>query len=126
MSLFERHLKVSKTDDRVTIAAFLDREVMESEAVAAIQKELTRLVDETTKIKLLLDFTSVEFISSLTLGMLVTVAKHVKKSQGQLRLCSLNRQLCDVIEAMALQNLFTISPTQQTAIKSFEKSEIDL
>lgn len=126
MSLFERHLKVSKTDDRVTIAAFLDREVMESEAVAAIQKELTRLVDETTKIKLLLDFTSVEFISSLTLGMLVTVAKNVKKSQGQLRLCSLNRQLCDVIEAMALQNLFTISPTQQTAIKSFEKSEIDL
>lgn len=126
MSSFERHLKVSKTDDRVTVAAFLDREVMESEAVAAIQKELTRLVDETTKIKLLLDFTSVEFISSLTLGMLVTVAKNVKKSQGQLRLCSLNRQLCDVIEAMALQNLFTIAPTQQAAIESFEKTEIDL
>ena len=121
MSLFERHLKVSKTDELVTIAAFLDREVMDGETIAAIQKELIRLVDDATKIKLLLDFASVEFISSLTLGMLVTVAKHVKKSQGQLRLCSLNRQLCEVIEITALQNLFTISPNRQAAIESFGK-----
>ena len=121
MSLFERHLKVTKTDELVTIATFLDREVMDGETIAAIQQELIRLVDDATRIKLLLDFTSVEFISSLTLGMLVAVAKHVKKSQGQLRLCSLNRQLCEVIEITALQNLFTISPTQQAAVESFGK-----
>ena len=60
--------------------------------------------------KLVLDFTSVDFISSAGLRVILLIAKKLEPAEGKVKLCGLNATLKDVFEISGFSKLFVIVP----------------
>ena len=73
-----------------------------------IASELEGLTDDLGKCHLLLDFTNVEYISSVELGTLISLHKKMKASGGRLTLFNLNLQVFEVFLATHLEALIGI------------------
>ena len=67
----------------------------------------------------LLDFTSVEYLSSAALGKLITMDKKVKGAKGKLRLCSIRPDIYEVFAITKLNKLFDIHDDQEKALEGF-------
>jgi anti-anti-sigma factor len=72
-------------------------------------------------ILLVLDLSSVEYMSSAGLREIVTSLKKAKKAQGKgdLRLAQPSQRVREVLEMAGLDTIFRIYPTQDDAINSF-------
>ena len=97
--------KVEKSG-KVKIITFTGDEVRDVENVLA--KELQGHMEELTECHLLLDFTHVEYLSSVELGTLISLHKKVKASGGRLTLFNLNAQVYEVFTVTRLQTLLGI------------------
>ena len=73
-----------------------------------IATELEGLTDDLGECHLLLDFTNVEYISSVELGTLISLHKKMKASGGRLTLFNLNLQVFEVFLATHLEALIGI------------------
>src|SRR6516164_10323274 len=87
----------------VKIITFTAGQVRDVDNVIAT--ELEGLTDELGECHLLLDFTNVEFITSVELGTLVGLHKKMRASGGRLTLFNLNPQ---VFEVTRLETLIRI------------------
>lgn len=88
--------------------------VWETERLA---QELYQLVEGEKHKKLVLDFASVEFLSSQVFGTLVSLNRKVKASEGVLRLCNLQPQVREVLLACRLDQIFDIRPDLAGALR---------
>lgn len=115
--------KVEKSGN-VKIITFTGDEVRDFESVLA--KELHGRVEDLKECHLLLDFTHVEYLTSVELGTLIGLHKRVKDSGGRLTLFNLNAQVYEVFTVTHLQTLLGICredvpppPIQTRAEKGF-------
>jgi carbon storage regulator CsrA len=73
-----------------------------------IASELEGLTDDLGECHLLLDFTNVEYVTSVELGTLISLHKKMKASGGRLTLFNLNLQVFEVFLATHLEALIGI------------------
>jgi carbon storage regulator CsrA len=73
-----------------------------------IATELEGLTDDLGECHLLLDFTNVEYVTSVELGTLVSLHKKMKASGGRLTLFNLNPQVFEVFLVTHLETLIGI------------------
>ena len=66
--------------------------------------------------KLVMDFGSVNFISSAGLRVILLVAKRLEPLQGKVKLAGLNTTLKDVFEISGFSKLFVIVPNVEDAL----------
>ncbi len=97
--------KVEKSGN-VKIITFTGDEVRDVENVLA--SELHGHMENLKECHLLLDFTHVEYLSSVELGTLITLHKKVKASGGRLTLFNLNAQVYEVFTVTRLQTYLGI------------------
>lgn len=71
------------------------------------------------KIQLVLDLSSVDYMSSAGLREIVTTLKKAKKANGDLRLAQPSQRVREVLEMSGLDTIFRIYTTQDEAIDSF-------
>lgn len=69
--------------------------------------------------KVLVDFEKTTYIDSSGLGVLVSLAKKIRETGGDLRLANLNDDLQTLFELTKLDTLFQISESRGRAIESF-------
>jgi anti-sigma B factor antagonist len=69
--------------------------------------------------KVLVDFEKTTYIDSSGLGVLVSLAKKIRESGGDLRLANLNDDLQTLFELTKLDTLFQISESRDRALESF-------
>ena len=100
----------------ITIVSFMDKKILDEANIQDIGDELFALVDERYKIKLVLNFENVEFLSSAALGKLITLNKKVKNENGALRLCGIRPQILEVFRITKLNKLFQIYDTEEQAL----------
>lgn len=112
------HLTVRK-QDAVDVVEFSDRKILEELSIREIEDELFALVGATPAIKLLLDFSKVEHLSSAALGMLINLQKEVKKQNGKLKLAQINPQIYEVFKITRLSKHFDIHETAEQAFGQF-------
>lgn len=79
-------------------------------------EHLTSLVESARPDKLLLDFSSVHFLSSAGLAVLVNLKKRLEGYGARLMLCSLESSLVDLLRITRLKDLFEIHSTQAEAV----------
>lgn len=92
----------------VTVVQFLDRNILEEASIQQIGDEIAELIQAASNPKILLDFESVEHLSSAALGTLITVNNKVKEKGGQLRLSNIDPQIYEVFVITKLNKLFQI------------------
>jgi carbon storage regulator len=105
MSSATRLLPKTEQTGTVRIITFTAGQVRMENVIAS---ELEGLTDELGECHLLLDFTNVEYVSSVELGTLVSLHKKMKASGGRLTLFNLNLQVFGVFLATHLETLIGI------------------
>lgn len=112
------HLTVIEQDS-VNMVRFSDRKILEELSIREIEDELFALVSSTPAIKLLLNFSNVEHLSSAALGMLINLRDEVKGTKGSLKLSNINPQIYEVFKITRLNKLFDIHEKSADAIRKF-------
>ncbi len=100
----------------VTVAKFTDKKILDEGNIQLIGNQLFSLVDEDRRMKIVLDFSNVEYLSSAALGKLITMDKKVKSINGKLRFCSIRSDILEVFKITRLDKLFTIKENQEQAL----------
>jgi anti-sigma B factor antagonist len=113
-----RRLDVSEVGD-VTVVRFKDRRILDEASIQELGQELFQLVEEYGRKKLLLNFSSVEFLSSAALGKLITLDKKVKAHSGKLKLSNIRTEIYEVFAITKLNKLFDIRDDEADALASF-------
>ena len=103
----------------VRIVEFMNNKILDEGNISNIGATLTALIEEEDQPKLLLDFSTVDHLSSAALGMLINANNKVKQRNGQLRLANIKPQIYEVFVITKLNKLFKILPDRAEAMKSF-------
>ncbi|MEM1212028.1 MAG: STAS domain-containing protein [Planctomycetota bacterium] len=111
---------VVQQDGDVTRVGFLDRNILEEANIQQIGDEVAAVIDGQASPKLLLNFESVEHLSSAALGTLITINNRIREKGGQLRLANIDPQIYDVFKITKLNKLFQIHDTAEKAMGSFK------
>ena len=113
---------VSVTQQKdVRIVEFTNNRILDEANIADIGTSLNALIDEKNNPKLLLDFSTVDHLSSAALGMLINANKRIREKNGQLRLANIKPQIFEVFVITKLNKLFKILPTRAEALASFNQ-----
>ena len=113
-----RRLEVNEVGD-VTVVRFRDQKIVEDMNIQELGQELFRLVEADRRDKLLLNFSSVDFLSSAALGKLITLDKKVKAATGVLKLCHIQPEIYEVFAITKLNRLFDIKEDEADALAAF-------
>ena len=111
-------LSVTQQKD-VRVVEFTNNRILDEANIAEIGQTLGALIDEGDNPKLLLDFSSVDHLSSAALGMLINANNRIREKNGQLRLANIKPQILEVFVITKLNKLFRIMPGRAEALASF-------
>jgi anti-sigma B factor antagonist len=104
----------------VHVVHFVDKKIVDSGTIESLGDELTGLVLNEKKNMLLLNFDSVEFMSSAALNKLISLNKKVKDAAGQLKLCCLRPEIGEVFKITRLDRVFDIRKDEATGLAAFK------
>ena len=102
------------------IATLTDEKILEETDIQAIETTIIPLIEQAPAINLVLDFANVQFLSSAVLGLLIRISKKVYESNGQLRLCNINKKIFQIFTITRLDKIFEIFEDRQSALDSLE------
>ena len=95
------YLRVKNTEDGVRVN-LLDCERMDEDILPAVREQLFALVERTGGVPLLLDMGAVHYLSSIGMGMLVSLHRKLKAAGGRLTLCNVPTPILDLLEITQL------------------------
>jgi anti-sigma B factor antagonist len=105
----------------VLVIRFTDRQLFDERTVREVADQiLAALPNDGSPIRLILDFTDINLVSSTLLSKLILLQRRVATSGGKLRLCELSQVIQQVFRTANLDRLFTIDRDQRTALDSFQ------
>lgn len=114
----QRHLEVSEVGD-VTVVRFTDRKILDETSIQEMGQELFNLIEKDRRTKLVLNFSSVEFLSSAALGKLITLDRKSKAQHGTLKLSNIRPEIYEVFAITKLNKLFDIKEDEADALAAF-------
>jgi anti-sigma B factor antagonist len=113
-----RRLDLNEVGD-VTVVRFRDHKIVEDVSIQELGREMFHLIDVDKRTKLVLNFSSVDFLSSSALGKLITLDKRVKANGGVLKLSNIRPEIFEVFEITRLNRLFDIKDDEADALAAF-------
>ncbi len=105
-----------KTTNEVKVLAFEGR--LDTQTSPDAQQQLTRLIEE-GETKILVNLEKVDYISSAGLRVLLVIAKQLKTTDGELRICSLNEVVKEVFDISGFDMILPISASELEALEDF-------
>lgn len=104
----------------ITVVTFVDRKILDAANIQELGDELFALVEQDGLTALVLDFQTVEFLSSAALNKLIILDKKAKGKSGKLRLCNLKPEIQEVFVITRLNQLFDIRDSVDDALGAFK------
>ena len=106
----------------VAVVSFLDFSVLDRAQIDKIGDELVGLVEDQGRKKILINFESVDYLSSTVLGKLIALHKRVAANKGKLKLCGIKASIREVFEITKLDKVFDIYEDEDAAMADFPVS----
>jgi anti-sigma B factor antagonist len=97
-------------DGDVTVIGFKNRRILDEPSAQLVGKEILSLVDQPGRKAFVVNFRNVEYLTSATLGLLITLHKKVSAAGGRLSFCNLNPRIHEVLVITRLDRMFRIDP----------------
>jgi len=114
-----KHISIKDTNG-VAVVEFVDAQLMfATDVVDEIGEELNSLISDHGYSRIMLDFSSVQYLSSTMLAKLAGLARHVEIAKGKLRLCKLGPILMDTFRIGHFDRVFSIYDDAESALRSF-------
>jgi len=92
--------------------------MIDTVTAADVEAALTQLLSDGAN-KILLNFEQLSYINSIGLRVILVVAKQLKRSEGQLRICSLNEPVREVFDITGFSSILTVVDTEPEALEAF-------
>ena len=110
------HLQYTTTDG-VLVITITQKELSDYEVCNTLREELGEVVDHSDSNKVVLDFSQVEFVSSVVFLPLLSLSGKLNRMQGRIVLCNLSEFIADVFLAtrLLIDRYSPDSPFQQEA-----------
>ena len=109
----------SYSKDEILTICFTDSRILDETKLEQLGNDLIALLSKTSEERVILDFRSVQFMSSSMLGKLVLVEKKCKEYKVKLKLCSISPDIRQVFKITRLDKLFDIEADEAAARKAF-------
>ncbi len=103
----------------VQVVKLLPSQILDQLQITEIGQGLKDLIDQGTT-KLLLDFASVEHLSSASIGMLINAKKQMDAAKGKIKICNIKPQLFEVFKITRLDKVYSFHRTADEALLSFQ------
>jgi anti-anti-sigma factor len=103
-----------RVDEQITIVRLKLETLTLQHDVARVTEWLTKIVDDDGARLLILDFKKVKQVSSATLGMMISLQKHVKQLGGRL-VISHPEHIEELLRVSQTIRLFEIAPDSKSA-----------
>jgi anti-sigma B factor antagonist len=103
---------------KVQVVRILPKQILEQLQISDIGEGLKNLIDK-GETKIVIDFSSVEHLSSGVLGMLINTKKLIETNKGKLKFCGMKPELFEVFRITRLDKVFSFFKTRDEALLSF-------
>jgi anti-sigma B factor antagonist len=91
--------------------------LMEQPQIDAIAEAISKQIDDQGKHKLVVDFATVEYMSSRAINMILVLKKKLSDLPGaELILCGVGERLSQLIHITRLDQVLNIKPSQHDAV----------
>lgn len=111
-------LEVEQVGD-VTVIRVTGKRLLETTQIDGMSQTLQRLAGDPGRSSMLLDFNTVEFLSSAVLAALLSLRKALRAHGGRLALCGLRPNVREVFAITGLEGPLNVYPSEQEALQSF-------
>lgn len=106
-----------------TLVIHLDGRLVGEFQTIALNDELKDLLDE-KYYRIVFDMSELEYINSTGLNFFLKILTTVRKSDGEVVMCSLNKLLLELMVTTKLNSFFTICDNVEEALEHLEKEKI--
>jgi anti-anti-sigma factor len=89
------------------------------EATEAFYRQLSAVVEDAGRYRLVLNFAGVMSMSSMAIGKLVILMRKVRQAGGRLAMCKLTPTMDEIMQACYLAEIIPIYADEQEAVASF-------
>lgn len=100
----------------VLVVGFTMRMLNDEENIEQLGQELFSLVEQFNWLKLVLDMTNVEHVTSSVLGKLITLHRKLHRSQGRLVLFGLSPGVDSILRTTKLLTYFSVAESCDAAV----------
>lgn len=111
---------VAVKEGNAVVVTFEDQKMLDELTINEIGSQLYTLAANPDASKIVLDFGRVMNMSSVALGMLISLNKKVRERKGQLKFCCINPSIQQVFAITRLNEIFQMYTTREEAVGSFE------
>lgn len=100
----------------VLVVSFKMRLLNDEENIEQLGQELFSLVEQANWLKLVLDLTNVEYLTSSVLGKLITLHRKLHRCQGKMVLFGLSEGVDAILRTSKLLTYFAVAENRDAAI----------
>lgn len=100
-----------------TIITLKDEKILEDRDIRDLEEALRSAVEAGSSKSIVLDFSSVQFMSSAVLGLLIKVSRKIYEKDGKLALCGINSKIYEIFKITRLTKIFDIYKNADKAIE---------
>ena len=111
--------QISGSAGNAALVRFTDRRIIDAANIQELGEELFSLVEKEGATTLVLNFSSVDFLSSAALNKLIMLNTKVKAAKGKMRLCGLKPEIHEVFVITKLTKVFDIKGDENEALAGF-------
>lgn len=114
----ETKLRVATHDD-VTVVGFAERSMLDLPTVDALADDLLAVVEPGRQTRLVIDFTNVNFLSSIALSMLLKLRRRADVQGGEVVLAHVRSEIMRLFRLTRLDKLFLTFDSVEEAVAHF-------
>lgn len=108
---------------KTTVVEFNNDALMDPLQIEQIGEKVYHLVDVEDHRRILLDFHRVQYLSSQSIGIVLSLHKKLAKLPGScLVLCSVCPKLIELLKITRLDRMLTVKPSQKEAMRFMENN----
>lgn len=110
-------LKIQIEEDQGVAVTRLEGR-LDAASAPVLERKLVEQV-ENGKLKILLDFAKVDYLSSAGMRLLLSMTKRLKGEGGGLHCCSVSEEVMEIIKMAGFERIIQIFPTEAEALQGF-------
>jgi anti-sigma B factor antagonist len=107
------------TQDDVTVVGFAERAMLDLSTVDAVADDLLALAEPGRQTRLVVDFTNVNFLSSIALSMLLKLRRRADVYGGEVVLAQVRSEVMRLFRITRLDKLFLTFDSVEEAVAHF-------
>jgi len=102
--------------DTALLTVLLPR-MSEEENLEQLDEDWYDLIEKQYCRKMVLDLSNVRYMTSAAIGRMIGLHRELIRQEGQLVLCSLQREVIQTLETSRLITYFKVAPNSESAVK---------